>query len=146
MLSFIGCKILHKSSQISTLTNTLIHIHRKKNRETMAPNHVTGVVPLAKAETKNVVVLGLVIGKGTVETGNAKEAEAERNRDGLKAENVENVKEVEAEIGLIGMDRINIAVARVKRNEGGRGHAQEVEIVTLGRGRRLASVEASEVG
>jgi len=113
----------------------------KKNRETMAPNHVTGVVPLAKAETKNVVVLGLVIGKGTVETGNAKEAEAERNRDGLKAENVENVKEVEAEIG---MDRIDIVVARVKRDEGGRGHAQE--IVTLGRGRRLASVEASEVG
>jgi hypothetical protein len=118
---------------------------RKKNRETMAPNHVTGVVPLAKAETKNVVVLGLVIGKGTVETGNAKEAEAERNRDGLKAENVENVKEVEAEIGgVIGMDRIDIVVARVKRDEGGRGHAQE--IVTLGRGRRLASVEASEVG
>jgi len=118
-----------------------------KKRETMAPNHVTGVVPLAKTETKNAVVLGLVIGKGTVETRmNANEVEAERNRDGPKAENAENVKEVEAEIGLIGMDRINIAVARVKRNEGGRGHAQEVEIVTLGRGRRLASVEASEVG
>ena len=47
-------------------------------------------------------------------------------------------KEVEAEI-----EGTDIAVARAKRGEGGRGHAQE--IVTRGRGHHLVSVEALEV-
>lgn len=141
LLSAIDCKILHKSFQMNTSTNTVIHFHRTKNsEETMPPNHVTGVVPAARAETKNAVVLGLVIEKGTVETRTVNEAKVKKNSEGVK---VETVKEVEAEIGP---DRIDIVAARVKRvvGEGGRGHAQG--IVSLGRGRRLASVEASEAG
>merc|ERR1712223_300345 len=49
-----------------------------------------------------------------------------------------NANEAEAEI-----ERTDIAAARAKRGEGGRGHAQE--IVTPGRGHHLVSVEELEV-
>merc|ERR1719361_2906714 len=94
---------------------------RKKNsEENMDPNHVTGVVLPVKTKTKNAAaVLGPVIVMGnTVETRNANE--------GVEAEIGVSAKEVEAEI-----ERTDIVVARAKRGEGGRGHAQE--IVTLGR-------------
>lgn len=107
----------------------------------MAPNHVTEVA--ARAETKDAVT-GLVTGLGnTVETGRTAnrqdEAQVEKNSEGVRAE---TVKEVEAEIGVYRMG--DIAAARVKRVVG-EGHDQG-RVVRLGRGRRLASAEASEVG
>jgi len=114
---------------------------RKKNsEENMVPNHVTGVVLPVRTKTKNAAaVLGPVIVMGnTAETRNANEAEVETDSEGVEAEIGVSVKEVEAEI-----ERTDIVVARAKRGEGGRGHAQE--IVTLGRGHHLVSVEALEV-
>jgi len=114
---------------------------RKKNsEENMVPNLVTGVVLPVRTKTKNAAaVLGPVIVMGnTVETRNANEAEVETDSEGVEAEIGVSAKEVEAEI-----ERTDIVVARAKRGEGGRGHAQE--IVTLGRGHHLVSVEALEV-
>ena len=101
---------------------------------------ISGVVLPVRTKTKNAaVVLGPVIVMGnTVETRNANEAEVETDSEGVEAEIGVNAKEVEAEI-----ERTDIVVARAKRGEGGRGHAQE--IVTLGRGHHLVSVEALEV-
>jgi len=116
---------------------------KKNNAETMAPNHVTGVVLPARTKTKIAVVLGhvtVIVNIAGIKNGikNEKEAEVETGREGVRAK---NVKEVEAETGV---DQIDIVEAKAKRGGGGRGHAQE--IVTHGKGRRLVSVEASEVG
>lgn len=124
---------------MSTLTNTLIQFHRKKNsEENMVPNHVTEVVLQVRTKTKNAAaVLGPVIVMGnTAETRNANEAEVETDSEGVEAEIGVSVKEVEAEI-----ERTGIAVARAKRDEG--GHAQE--ITTLGRGHHLVLEEELEV-
>jgi len=113
---------------------------KKNNAETMAPNHVTGVVLPARSKTKIAVVLGHVtVIVNIAGIKNEKEAEVETvGREGVRAK---NVKEVEAETGVV---QIDIVEAKAKRGGGGRGHAQE--IVTHGKGHRLVSVGASEVG